>query len=174
VETVSFPVDQDDPNPRLTKLILMLKDVRESLLRQIKEISQETLDFTPNMKKIETIGTLLLHIAGVEWSWIFEDIDKMDMNFEEWKYSFALRQELDPPQLTVKPLSFYLDKLSEVRNDVLIRLNKMTDADLETLINVGKDKFTTEWIIYHIYQHESVHIGQINFLKRQAKISLSL
>ena len=131
METVTFWIDDNEPNPRLAKLILMLNNVRESLLRELKDVSQEALDYTPNMKKIETIGTLLLHIAGVEWSWIFEDIHKMDMDFEEWKYSFALRQNLDPPQLTGKSLGFYLDKLNEVRKSVIESL-----ASIFSLINV--------------------------------------
>ncbi|MHA2363593.1 MAG: DinB family protein [Candidatus Hodarchaeales archaeon] len=167
MNTISFSVDKDETNPKLSKLILMLIDTRKGLLSQLNGFSQDALDYSPNINKIETIGTLLLHIAGIEWSWIFEDIDNMEMDYEEWKYGFALREKLDPVQLTGKPLQYYIDKLDKVRKDVLIRLEKMNDSDLKKEVIIGNDKFSIEWIIYHLFQHESVHIGQINFLKRQ-------
>jgi uncharacterized damage-inducible protein DinB len=155
---------------RVEKLILMLEETRNRLLEQLEGLSQETLDYTPSINKIETIGTLLFHIAAVEWSYIFEDIDKLEMGYEEWKYAFALREKLDPAQLTGEPLKFYFQKLSDVRNDVIKRLKKLEDNELERFITIGKRELTIEWILYHLIYHESIHIGQINFLKRQHKV----
>ncbi|MFW9929452.1 MAG: DinB family protein [Candidatus Thorarchaeota archaeon] len=161
-----FSIPNQSTSPRLAKFILMLKDIRSRLFEQIESLSQEALDYSPHIHKIETIGTLLLHIAGVEWSWIFEDIDKKDMDMDKWKYAFALRNNFNPPQLTGKPLNFYTDILNEVRDDVLKRLNDLQDSELDKLIVSGSDKYSIEWILYHLIQHESHHIGQINFLKR--------
>ena len=159
-------------NPRLEKFLLMLVETRKRLFRQLEGISQKNLDYSPNINRIETIGTLLLHIAAIEWSYIFEDIDKKEMSYEKWKYAFALREDLVPIQLTKKPLEFYTQILNEVREEVLQRLRKMNDSDLENLINSDNRQITIEWILYHLNQHESVHIGQINFLKRQSNIKV--
>ncbi|MHA2029228.1 MAG: hypothetical protein ACW99Q_07545, partial [Candidatus Kariarchaeaceae archaeon] len=43
-----------------------MDEVRQLLLKQVKGISQEILDYTPDINKFETIGTLLFHIADVE------------------------------------------------------------------------------------------------------------
>ncbi|OLS28062.1 MAG: hypothetical protein HeimC3_00210 [Candidatus Heimdallarchaeota archaeon LC_3] len=165
----SFSI-RDSTKPRVEKLILMLKETRKRLFTQLKGISQETLDYSPDINKIETIGTLLLHITVVEWSYIFEDIDKKEMSYDEWKYAFALRENLDPIQLTEKPMDFYTQKLNEVRENVLERFKIMSDSDLDTLVESDGRQISIEWILYHLNQHESVHIGQINFLKRQFNI----
>lgn len=156
--------------PKIAKLYAMLSETRERLLEQIKDISQEQLDFSPSITKIETIGTLLFHIAAIEFSYIFEDIYEEQWDQEEWKYSLALREQLDPPQMTGKPISFYLDKLSEIRERVYSKVLEWTDKDLDRVVKSGKREVTINWILYHINYHESVHIGQINFLKRLFKL----
>ena len=86
----------------LSTFVAQMKAVRTRLLEQLEDLTDDMLDFTPDIHKIETIGTLLLHIADVENSWIFENIDGEVIDFEKWKYAFPLRQTLDPPQLTGK------------------------------------------------------------------------
>jgi uncharacterized damage-inducible protein DinB len=126
------------------------------------------LDYSPDLKRIETIGTLLLHIAAVEWSWIFEDIDGEEMDYEKWKHAFALREE-NLPQLTKQGLQFYIDRLIEVRSEVFVRLRNLDDSNLHTLVEVGNAEVSIEWILFHLLEHEAMHIGQISILKRLAK-----
>ena len=153
-------------SPKIAELYGMLSETRIRLLEEVEGITQEQLDYSPNITKIETIGTLLFHIAAIEFSWIYEDIFKQEMDYEEWKYAFALRENLDPPQLTGRPLSFYLDKLRDLREKVYETLRTMKDEELQSIIESGTNKYTIFWILYHLNQHESLHIGQINFLKR--------
>jgi hypothetical protein len=70
-------------SPEFSKLYSHLYETRIRLLNQISAIDQQTLDFTPSIKKIETNGTLLFHIAAVEYSWMIEDIFKQNMDYEE-------------------------------------------------------------------------------------------
>jgi uncharacterized damage-inducible protein DinB len=51
-----------------------MTEIRERLLNIIEDLDEEALDYTPSERKVETIGTLLLHIAAVELGWILEDI----------------------------------------------------------------------------------------------------
>ena len=157
-------------SPKLAELFSMLTETRKRLFEEIEGLTQEQLDFTPALTKIETIGTLLFHICAVEFSWIYEDIFHEEMIYEEWKYAFALRETLSPPQLTEQPLSFYIQKLTNLRARLYNTLCKMNDEDLKKVIHSGKNNYTIYWILYHLNQHESVHIGQINFLKRLYQI----
>ena len=134
------------------------------LLKRIDGLTKKELDFTPYDDRIESIGTLLLHIAAIEWSWIFEDIDRQEMDYEEWKHAFVLREGI--PQLKSKKLKFYMDKLEDVRKDVFNRLTTITDSELDHLINIGEAAVSIEWILFHIIEHEIMHIGQISLLKR--------
>jgi len=157
----------DDLSPRVAFLFSMMDKVRSRLLKQIDDLSIEELDFTPDDKNVETIGTLIQHIAAVEWSWIFEDIDGVEMNYERWKHAFALREEI--PQQKDMKLKYYLDKLEGVRDDVLKRLAEFNDSELHHLVDIGAAVVSIEWILFHIIEHEAMHIGQISLLKRLQK-----
>jgi len=153
-------------SPKVAYWYTMMENVRNRLISIIVNIEEETLDFSPNEEKFETIGTLLLHIAAIEWSWIFEDIEGLEMNFEDFKHAFALRPDVNIPQIKGKTKQFYLDKLNEVRKQVCTRLLDLTDEELEKIVGSDTEKFTIEWILFHIIEHEMMHIGQILFLKR--------
>lgn len=153
-------------SPRISEIYAMLTETRMRLLQEVEGINQEQLDYSPNIRKFETIGTLLFHIEAIEFSWFYEDIYKEVMEYEEWKYAFALREKLDPAQLTGKPVSYYLERLEQLRSRMDKTLQQMKDEELHTIVESGERKFTIYWILHHIHQHEILHIGQINFLKR--------
>ncbi|MFW9945173.1 MAG: DinB family protein, partial [Candidatus Sifarchaeia archaeon] len=65
---------EDGLSPRVALLYSMMEKVRGRLFSRIESLSDVDIDYSPHGRSIETIGTLLFHIAAVEWSWIFEDI----------------------------------------------------------------------------------------------------
>jgi len=147
-----------------------MREVRNRLINIINDLPDFVLDYTPDEKIVESIGTLLLHIAAVEWSWIFADIDKKNFQFEEWKYAFPLRQDVNLPQLKGEKKEFYLNKLEKVRLEVYQRLMDFNDEDLDVIVISEGEKYSIEWILFHIIEHETMHIGQILLLKRLFKI----
>lgn len=157
-------------SPRVAIWYSQMEEQRNRLFRMVEELDDEMLDFVLDERKIETIGTLLLHIAAVEWSWIFEDIDGRTMDFQHWKHAFALRPTVDLPQLKGKNKEFYLDRLAKVREEVYQRLVKLIDQDLDKIVGSDQDQFSIEWILFHILEHEAMHVGQINLLSRLAKL----
>ncbi|MCK4971820.1 MAG: DinB family protein [Candidatus Heimdallarchaeota archaeon] len=156
----------EELTPRVSYYYSMLQEVRERLLSIIDVLAEETLDFTPDERNFETIGTLLFHIAAIEWSWVFEDIDGLEMDYENFKHAFALRPDVDIPQLKGKKKQFYLNQMKEVREEVFQRLTKFSDEDLDNIVETKAYKFSIEWILFHILEHETMHIGQILLLKR--------
>ena len=151
---------------RISFILGEMEDTRKLLLEQIKDLTQEELDYSPDIDKIETIGTMIFHIVDVENSWMFEAVEGEELDLETWKYAFPLRQQLNPRQQTGRPLSYYLDLLTKTREKLLKNLEKYTDKDLEKVYSNRFGTFTLEWVLYHNSQHESNHIGQINLLKR--------
>lgn len=139
----------------------------------LEGVTDEMMDYTPSSANVESIATLLDHIAAVEWSWIFEDIDSLKMDEEEWKFAFANRSWSKVDQRLGMGKDFYLNKLQTVRNDVGHRLEHMKDNELTNLI-VSSDEedetlFSIEWIFFHLTNHEALHLGQISLLKRLYK-----
>ncbi|MHA2091930.1 MAG: DinB family protein [Candidatus Kariarchaeaceae archaeon] len=157
-------------DPKVGFILSGLRETREILLKTIKDFSQEELDYTPHTRRFESIATLLFHIAAVEFSWIMEDINGKEMKEEEWKLAFALRDSVNEDQVKDKPLSFYLSKLQEVRSEIETWIKGIRDGDLARVVEIGGDKFTVEWILYHVGEHELTHIGQIRLLKRLHKL----
>ena len=155
---------EDELSPRVALLYSMMEKVRERLLKRIESLSDVDIDYSPHGRRIETIGTLLLHIAAVEWSWIFEDIGGKEVDYEKWRQAFPLRENID--QLTGQVMKFYLDRLSEVREEVHEWIKGIDDDELDRLIDLGHAEVSIEWILFHLIEHEAMHIGQISVLSR--------
>lgn len=156
--------------PEIGKLVAMLDDTRRRTKRYIDGLTAEQLAWYPN-DKVESIGTILLHIAAVEHSYIQEDIMRRPMG-EEWKVAFPLRFGL--PQITGKQLDYFTERLDSVREDTKSVLKKLTDSDLKRIITPldpgepqnAQIEFSIEYILYHLIGHEAHHRGQIAVQKR--------
>jgi uncharacterized damage-inducible protein DinB len=149
---------------------------RSRVLEILEDVTDEMLDFTPDSSSVESIASLLYHIAGVEWSWVFEDLDGREMDYEIWKYAFALRDFHDIEQLTGKPKQFYLDLILRTREEIMDRLKEFEDHDLTkefTLSDNPDITFTLEYVLFHLINHEALHLGQISLLKRLYRIHYS-
>ncbi|MCP4632178.1 MAG: DinB family protein [candidate division Zixibacteria bacterium] len=167
INLIKFP---EGYPPAIGKYLYMMEDVRERTLNYIQGLTVEQLSWHPN-PRVESIGTLLLHIAAIEFSYIQEDIMQREMG-EEWKIAFPIRFNI--PQISGKELDYFVDKLNEVRNETKAILKTLTDEDLNreiTLHDSGDSptKFSIEWILYHLVEHEAHHKGQIAVMKRLLK-----
>lgn len=156
-------------SPRLAVYFAQLEDVRHDTKRYIAGLTPEQLSWTPHAR-VESIGTQLLHIAGVERSWIGEDIEKRPMG-EEWAVAFPLRANVNVPQVQGEPLTYFVERLDSVREETRAALGRLTDADLLREIQgldapADAERFTIDWILYHLVEHEAHHRGQIALLKR--------
>jgi uncharacterized damage-inducible protein DinB len=160
--------------PRIGRYVAQMNEVREDLKKQVQDLTIEQLDWHPD-EQTESIGTLLLHIDGVEWSWIHQDIlGRPDSEYPgEWTEAMPIR--VGAPQVTGRPAESYLQKLGATRERTLEILRGFTDEDLAQLVgeaDLGPDTekrsylFTIDWIIWHIIHHEAAHVGQIELLRR--------
>ncbi len=154
---------------QLGRYVSLMEDVRRRTLEYIQALSTKQLSWFPN-SKTESIGTLLLHIAAVEYSYIQEDIMKRPMG-EEWKMAFPIRFNI--PQITGKELSYFTDKLNAIRAESKRVLRGLNDGDLDMIITPlepapgnGDISYSLEWILYHLIEHEAHHKGQIALMKR--------
>lgn len=156
--------------PKIGAYLAQMEDVRARTLKYINGLSQRQLSWYPN-EKCESIATLLLHIAAAERSWIGEDIMRKPME-EWWKIAFPIRYNI--PQVSGKKLSYFTDILATTRQETKDALKTLTDDDLTREIapldpgelDNAEKRFSIEWILYHLVEHEAHHKGQIAVMKR--------
>jgi uncharacterized damage-inducible protein DinB len=158
--------------PQVDTFYGMFDLTRDILIRAVDGLTVEQLDYTPDNKVVESIATLLYHIAAVEHDWIFFDIKGEEIDFEKWKYGFPLRDGVNIDQISGKDLKFYLDLLLEVRVKIFEFFESIDDEYLSKVIILEDGtESTVEWILFHIMEHELTHIGQIRLLKRLYKLN---
>jgi uncharacterized damage-inducible protein DinB len=174
-------------NPRITtcdpvegyslqvgRYVAQLTEVRDDLKREVEGLSIEQLSWHPN-EQTESIGTQLLHLDAVEWSWMHEDIFGTPSAEYTGVWEEAMPIRAGVPQVSGKPLEWHLQKLDATREETLRILRTFTDEDLKRLVGEAEIEpgverrshlYTIDWIIWHILQHESAHLGQIELLRR--------
>jgi uncharacterized damage-inducible protein DinB len=159
-------------SPQIGRYVAQLNETRKELLRYTKNLTPDQLSWHPD-DNTESIGTQFLHVAAIEWSWVFEEIfQRPDTDYDGWEEALPLRLGL--PQVQDKPLTYFSDRLAQVRQEVLEALTGLTDEDLPRQVSAPmaegaeppKEVFTIDWILFHLVHHEAHHAGQIELLAR--------
>tara|TARA_R110002051_G_scaffold56046_1_gene103817 strand:+ start:5054 stop:5707 length:654 start_codon:yes stop_codon:yes gene_type:complete len=157
-------------SPQIGTLVSMMNWMRMVMLSPVKGMSVEDLDHMVD-DKANTIGAMLWHLASTERFYqihTFEgrawgDWDKEDK--ENWSIASALG---DDARKTIKGnnLDFYLQKLSDVRDNTLKEFSNRDDDWLmavDTKWPWGPTNNYCKW--FHVCEHESNHNGQFKFIK---------
>jgi hypothetical protein len=157
-------------SPQIGTLVSMMTWMRTAMLRSVKGMTTEQLDFLID-NKANTIGAMLFHLAatdafyhahtfgGVDWG-------KWDNSLNE---KFGTAMELgDNGRKNIKGnnLDRYLNLLQETREKTLAEFKKRDDQWLLTVDTKwpwGPTNNYCKW--FHVCEHESNHNGQIKFLK---------
>lgn len=152
-----------DENGRLDGWIAALESARRDLESAIADLTSAKLVWQP-LSTVQSIGSLLLHIASTEAFWLGEDL-----NAEEKKYLWDDSiGELFPPAPQM-PLGWYLDRIRSARARTLKRLSEISSADqvCERADSDGKtESYSLSSIFRQLLEHEAAHRGQIDMLKR--------
>lgn len=166
--------------PGIGHYIAQLTETRAELLRSLDGLTPEQLSWHPN-DEVESIGTQLLHVAAVEWSWVFEEIFRRSSDeYDGWEEAMPIRAGI--AQVSARPLSAFTDRLDRVRADIVRALTGLTDADLGRLVadatpspgtEAGSHLYAIDWILFHLVEHEAHHAGQVELLVRLLPPELS-
>ncbi len=158
-------------SPQIGTLVSEMTWMRESVIRPVKGMNQEQLDFLLD-NKANRIGALLLHLAATERLYqlnTFEQVGVRDLEthpaFKEWKVAMDLGE---PARQAIKghPLDYYLNALRDTREKTLAEFRKRDDQWLLAVDNTfpwGPTDNLCKW--FHVCEHESHHTGQISLIK---------
>lgn len=155
-------------------LVSMMDWMRDTVIRGVQNISQKELDFLLDDDS-NTIGAMLMHLAGTERYYqlnTFNGTSRKEVMFglkdTMWDAASSLG---DKGREVFKglPSSFYLDKLSEVREYSMNELKNRDDSWLyESTPFFGNQPTNNYCKWFHVVEHESNHNGQIRIIKKRA------
>lgn len=159
---------------QISILISMMDWMRFIVNRDASNLSQKEVDFLLDDNS-NTIGAMLMHLAATERYYqidTFTDIPKNTFNFgveeEVWNAASNLG-DVGRKIFKGKPLSFYLDKLSEVREYSKKELKNRDDSWLMESTKFFGNQLTNNYCKwFHVVEHESNHNGQIRYIKGRA------
>jgi hypothetical protein len=157
-------------SPQIGTLVSMMAWLRPQVVGSVRGMTTEQLDFLLD-DKANTIGALLNHLAatdafyhehtfkGVEWG-------KWDPAVAE-KFNAAMELgDAGRKKIKGNDVAYYLDLLQQTRESTLAEFRKRDDKWLMSVDEKwfwGPTNNYCKW--FHVCEHESHHLGQINLLK---------
>jgi hypothetical protein len=173
-----FPVEdrinvigpRDGFSPQIGTLLSMMTWMRDVILKPVRGMSVDQLDFLVDDNS-NSIGSMLLHLAaterfyqvhtfeGKEWG----DFSKKDLS--RFDVAMNLGEEA---RKTIKGnnLDYYLDVMTEVRENTIEEFKKRDDNWLMSVDEEwpwGPTNNYCKW--FHVCEHESNHNGQFKYIK---------
>jgi uncharacterized damage-inducible protein DinB len=145
--------------------------MRGAVLRAVKGITPTELDFLLD-NKANRIGALLLHLAATDKLYQLNTFQNLSPDalfksaaFKDW----AVPMDLGAPAreaIKGQDLDYYLNRLTEVREETLAEFKKRDDTWLMAVDKTfpwGPTNNLCKW--FHVCEHESHHTGQISLLR---------
>jgi len=135
----------------------LMEELRIKLRRSVEALPPDALWWRPN-ESSNSVGNLLLHLAGNVQQWIVHGIGGV-MDTRDRAAEFAAREGGDAAAL----LAALEDVLARA-DDVLGRL---TPADLAEVRTIQGRELTAMEAIYHVVQHFAMHTGQVILIAKE-------
>jgi uncharacterized damage-inducible protein DinB len=145
-------------------LLAMIEECRGRTLAAIADLEPDMVDRIAQ-GHVNTIGSILYHIAAIELDWLYAEILAEEFPEEAWTWFPHDVREEDGllTRVVDDSLDRHVERLSWVRALVRDGLARLTDDDLHaTRPTDDGGTVTPEWVLHHLMQHESEHRGQLS------------
>jgi uncharacterized damage-inducible protein DinB len=159
----------------IERFLWMMEDVRAVTKRTVHGISQAALDWSPD-PALNTIGTLLYHIALVEADWLY--FDALGQPIPDDVAALLPYDSRDASghltPVTGVSLAEHLARLDAVRARFLAEYRALSLDAFRRVRSLDEYDVTPEWITYHLIEHEAEHRGQIGMLRTMAEHAIGI
>jgi uncharacterized damage-inducible protein DinB len=163
-------VPSGDAPADMGRFLWMMEDVRAVTKRTVNGISQAAIDWSPN-PALNSIGTLLYHIALVEADWLY--VEALAHPFPAAIVALLPYDARDASghlsTVTGVSLAEHLARLDAVRAHFLAAYRALSLDAFRHARSLEEYDVTPEWIAYHLIEHEAEHRGQIGMLRTLAE-----
>jgi hypothetical protein len=163
------PVGDD---PEAGRWLAALEDARRETLRELDGVTPEIVDWYPDAP-LNSIGSLLYHIALIEASWVAEDILEAGepeelsalLPWPDREPDGGVGSERHLSRIDGHSLEAHVQRLAGVRSFVLQRLRPMTNEDFHRIRALDEYDVAPDWVLHHLLQHEAEHRSHIALLR---------
>jgi uncharacterized damage-inducible protein DinB len=163
----TFVLEPIADDPEVGRWLAALEDARRDTIGELSGVTSELLDWRPDAP-LNSIGTLLYHIAVIETSWLLDDIFEGELG-PEWLQSLLPFSDRDDGgrliQVDGVPIAAHLERLSAIRQYLLERLRPMSNGDFHRIRHLESYDAAPDWVLHHLLQHEAEHRSQIAWLR---------
>lgn len=145
-------------------MLTQVAEYAESIARQRKRILEtlesapsEAWNWTPTDDETNSLFVMATHVIGSEHGWIFEILGRGEQTRNRPAEFLAKGDSLGG-------LRAEFERVAEQTRQVL---EGLTDAELEsTRFRQGHGDVTVRWILLHVIEHSSEHVGQMELTKQ--------
>jgi uncharacterized damage-inducible protein DinB len=134
----------------------LLRDYMPRIERVIEPLSTEQIWWRPN-EASNSIGNLMLHLAGNVRQWIVAGVGNTEMTRNR-DLEFSTREPIGADEL-VKRLRASVEEACAV-------IERIADAQLSERREIQRFETTVFGAIYHVVEHFAMHTGQIILLAK--------
>ena len=154
-------------DPEVGRWLAALEDARRDTIQELSSVTPEMLDARPD-PLLNSIGTLLYHIALIETSWLLDDIFEGEPG-PDWLQALLPFSDRDGGgrliQVDGVAMSGHLERLGAVRQYLLERLRPMPNVDFHRARRLDSYDAAPDWVLHHLLQHEAEHRSHIAWLR---------
>src|SRR5215212_579748 len=144
-----------------------LEDGRRDTLRELERVTPAMVDWYPDAP-LNSIGSLLYHVALIEADWVANEILELGDDVRELSSLLPWPDREAGGHLSRvdgQPLSAHLERLAGIRAFVLERLRLLTNQDFHRVRQLERYDVAPDWAVHHIIQHEAEHRSHIAWLR---------
>jgi uncharacterized damage-inducible protein DinB len=154
--------------PHMGILVSNFSYTRRNTLFLAKNLSVEQLDFNFDYLS-NSIGTLLMHIAALEFEFLVKQIlNRKPTKIEDKKYSNAIGENMNKRMIKNNNLEYYVEELTKNRDLIFEKLKNYNDDWLFSEINVSENTtINNYYLLRHVIDDELCHQGQIKLIRKR-------
>lgn len=164
-QVLTLEPDADDPE--VGRWLAALEDARRDTIRELTTVTAPMVDWQPPFL-LESIGTLLYHVALIEADWLLEEI-LVGEEPPAWLSAALHAPARDATgrlnRVRGEPLERHLQRLERIRQYLVDRLRPMSNADFHTLRHLEPYDVAPDWVLHHLLQHEAEHRSHIAWVR---------
>jgi uncharacterized damage-inducible protein DinB len=166
---VLTPIGND---PEVGRWLAALEDGRGDTLNELATVTPEMVDWYPDAP-LNSIGSLLYHIALIEADWVATEMLGLDdppelaalLPWPDREPDGGIGSERHLSRVDGHSLEEHLERLAAVRRWVLERLTRMTNEEFHRVRSFDDYDAAPDWALHHILQHEAEHRSHIAWLR---------